>query len=1332
MPFTKPEAQPQFAKLEEKIAKFWKQNDIFKKSVANRKGEPGWRFYDGPPFISGTPHYGHIKDFVVKDAVPRYWTMKGYYAPRIWGWDCHGLPIENKVEKKLGIKSKLEVESMGVAKYIAECYDYTSTTSAEWPWYIEKMGRWIDYDHAYRTMDQDYMETVWWVFKTLWDKGLIYKGWRSSLYSTDSATPVSNFEIAMDNSYEDVEDDAVTVKFRVVKDAKYEEVFTKIKAEIGNRELSFLSWTTTPWTLPANFALAVHPEEDYVVVETSTDNAEISGRWLLKAEPFDQDKFPKAKIEEYLLAPSDGVEQAAIKIGKKFYRRNGQEQTEINQGEFQTLTKQAQGEPIIKLRVYYNLSADPETGKELSKEIFRKQPIACIDYYQGALEGLQLIEIQFNSPREYNSFKANLPDWFGQDLTGNDLLNPSNLSGKSFSELNTELTTASPSSINFDPDQHLQYLILASKLAEEVMKTDYRIIMICNGKELAGLNYEQLYPFFAGNENDFKVYAEEIVTVTDGTGVLHVAPAFGEEDFAIGKKHQLSFIQDIDDAGNLLPETGKFAGIYLRDAARPIINDLISQGKLYQQAKYTHRLPFYRYENPLIYRAQESWFINVQKLKDDLFTANENINWIPDHLKDGRFKKGIETAPDWSISRSRFWATSMPVWVVEDPDNPGKAKPNYDQTELVVIGSREELRQLSLEPITKVSFNYGSQIAAHELLAPEKLQAISERLQANNQGQRLCDLAESLLTTEFKRPIAEITVAFQTYLAAHRGEELAIELSAIQLAILRHIFEAKPLQESLASIEGIGTKQQYVMYFLDQELLNLHRNVIDKVQLKHPSTGQTLVRLPEVLDNWLDSGSMPFAQIHYPFENKQEFEASYPADYIVEYIAQTRAWFYVMHVLAVALTGSNSFKNAVTSGVLAGNDGRKMSKTYGNYPDPRATLEKYGAEAMRWYFVTSKLIMGEDINFDEKALRDQLRLYLLPLWNIYSFFVTYALVHNWQPRPELVSNKLKPGASGEIDTYWYKVPFTNRDSKLDSWIVAKLQQTIHETRTEMDSYFIPRAAKKIEEFVDLLSRQYVRRSRERFNQGEPEAFETLYYVLVEVIKLTAPFTPFIAEELYQNLVVTNLNDQAESVHLTDYPEADMQYLEQQSLLLAQFASINEIIDLGQSLRSQNGLKLRQPLADITIQLNTDSNQDKELKAWMKDLIAQELNIQEVNEGQAPEASGWLKATNENGNITVAINSNLTPELAAEGLLRELARQVQALRKRQGLKIGEQISLRIYTQTKEIVDLVNSQTNKLATATGAKEVYLDDRERSDTTPTAKINGQQVGLEIAVVA
>lgn len=1393
MPFTKPDPKPNFPELESSVAQFWRENNIFEKSVEQRKGQPAWRFYDGPPFISGTPHYGHIKDMVVKDAVPRYWAMKGYYTPRVWGWDAHGLPIESKVEKKLGIKSKLEVEQLGIERYIAECYDYTRSTSAEWPWYVEKMGRWIDYDHAYRTMDQDYMETVWWVFKSLWEKGLIYKGWRSSLYSTDSATPVSNFEIAMDNTYEDVVDDSVTVKFKLEKDGHFNKVFGAALEKIGGEDVFALSWTTTPWTLPANFALAVNADEEYALVRTNKSYSELTGKWLVNELPFDADKQKSAKIEEYSI--DSATELAAIKIGKKFYRSEQGDLTEIEQGEYQALIKTAKFEPLRKTRYYYTIDGNIE---------------AEIDVYADGLTGLQTVAIEFSTPMAYQSFSADLPDWFGKEFTQIDLqLTPEEFSKGTASIL--ELVQNAPQiRPDYNPADYRQLVLLAFKLAEQTLGSEFEVVATFKGSELEGLSYEQLYKFFPGNDNDFKMYLSDTVTVSDGTGVLHVAPAFGEEDFEIGKKYGLSFIQDIDDAGKMLPETGKFAGKYLRDVAKDIIRDLIESERLYHTEKYTHRLPFYRYENPLIYRAQESWFINIQKLKPELFAENENINWVPDHLKKGRFAKGIETAPDWSISRSRFWSTSMPVWAEEDAANPGKVKRNYDPEQAIIASSRDDLKKYAQEPVTKVVFlrhaktseqnvedlyagaeadadeffvkNSGEHLADVETIYTSTLDrakntaklvlprlrliaknlhdevvdakyigateivaeynTLRKKIMAQANVQRLADAPEELLQKELAAFIVEYKTQAQKFLKENAGKSVLAVTHGELIAIWKHIFEGASLKECLAG----KTKpfEKYSMYFIERsgsfKLLDLHRPVIDGIKLTHPETGNTLVRIPEVLDVWMDSGSMPFAQQHYPFANKSEFDASYPADFIVEYIAQTRAWFYVTHVLGVALTGNNAFKNVVTSGVIFGTDGRKMSKSYGNYPDPRITIENYGAEAMRWYFLRSKLIVGEDINFDEKALRDQLRLYLLPIWNIYSFFATYAELNNWQPSEELLQNnrneKIRTvfsDAEGALnDTYQYKVPFQNLDNKLDTWIIALLQKLIHEVRAEMDDYNMPRATGLLEEFVNTLSKWYIRRSRERFSAGDESAFATLYYVLIELTKLTAPFTPFLAETMYKELVQKQFPESAQSVHLCDYPKADIEYLETNAKLLMQMQAVSEIVDIGQSLRTQHRLKVRQPLARIEVAMSLDHARDKELEQWMKDLIADELNIKEVVErSEVNKSEGFIYQDEPALTMSVSIDTSLTPELISEGLRRELIRQVQSMRKAAGLQIGEKIKLTILANS-EIQEAILAAETAFKTGVSASEVTLSSLEEGhdegEGYHKANINGTAVLLKI----
>jgi len=1400
--FQKPDSKPNLFNLEAEIAKFWKQNNTFLKSVEQRKGATPYRFYDGPPFISGTPHYGHIKDFVVKDLVPRYWTMKGYYAPRFWGWDCHGLPIENKVEKKLGIKSKLQVEELGLKKYIAECYDYTRSTSEEWLWYIEKIGRWIDYDHAYRTMDQDYMESVWWVFKNLNSKDLIYKGMRSSLYSTDSATPVSSFEIAMDNTYEDVEDTAITVKFKLRKDEKFAEIFKSYSTQIGTKDVYALSWTTTPWTLASNFALALNPDEEYALIKTSQNNAELTGKWLVNELPFDYDKKDKAKIEEYFLSyageevdsleianhtasHSSDLKKAEIsirKVGKKFYYVENNLEHEIKQQDYQKLSREAKSQFLVKTRIYYPFGAESKETV-LSKKTIKDQLIAYLDIYESTLAGLQIAEVNFYSPVEYQSFISHLPAWFGKELTqGLDLAKV--IATNNLTEVQAYTDKLVPSK-KFIIEDYQQYLILALKLAEQNLRGEYHILGTFKGQEITGLAYEQIYNYLEAGENDLKIYASEYVTVTDGTGVLHVAPAFGEEDFEIGKKYNLSFKQCIDDAGNMLAGMGQFSGKYLRNVAQEVVNELSSRNLLFKSEKYVHRLPFYRYENPLIYRAQESWFINVQKLKPQLLAQNENINWVPEHLKHGRFAKGIETAPDWSISRSRFWSTSMPVWVEKDNIS-NKPQQNFSISDSLIVGSRSELRLLAKDPITRLNFltipfkslanlneesvqGLSQLILGNEFLKQEyadhqgiyipqlagtKELAKELSLELERQGikglevNELPGIAEislelikvldnakerfnlrnisELTKLDLESVLAEVkakfTDIFAQLLTKITGQHSTIIIPEELLALIKNIYEGKSEVESFSSLNQ--TISLYSMYFVGTKLLDLHRPAIDEIVLIHPTSHKEFVRIPEVLDVWLDSGSMPFAQIHYPFANKDNLESGYPADFIVEYIAQTRAWFYVTHVLGVALSGQNAFKNVITTGVIFGNDGRKMSKTYGNYPDPRITLENYGAEALRWYLLNSKILVGEDMNFEEKALRDQLRLYILPVWNIYSFLTTYANLHNWQPSPELLNNKLANKSGSELsETYWYKIPFVNRANKLDAWIITILQKLIHEVRAELDSYNIPTAVRLIQDFSDKLSKIYIRSSRDRFNSADPEAFETLYYVLVEFLKVTAPFTPFLTEHIYQELVGKVIEGQITSIHLTDYPEADMDYLEKHAKLLSQMEIVQEIIALGQSIRTQNRLKIRQTLQALEVVLVVEPERDQKLEVWMKDMIARELNLLEVREhSKVRTYDGGLTQTNTTGNISVTIDTNLNAELVRLGKIREFSRVVQQKRKELNLNIGDKIELQVLTSDKDLKQLLEENKIEVASQTGSDKINISEPAKDI------LNSQMIEVDI----
>jgi len=890
--------------MEDDTTRFWKENSIFEKSVNKNPAENAYIFYDGPPFISGLPHYGHLLGSIAKDVIPRYWTMKGKRVERVWGWDAHGLTVENKVQQRLGIKNRKDIEKFGLEKFTEECYKYTSETSAEWEWYIDKIGRWVDFKHAYKTIDQNYMESVIWAFKQLYDKGLVYEGIRTSLFCTTCGTPVSNFEIAMDNSYKEVEDPAITVKFPVITEGKF-------------KGFNILAWTTTPWTMPSNRALVVDPDATYALVESAG--------------------------EMYIVA----------------------------------------------------------------------------------------------KPRVEATF-----------------------SGMSY------------------------------KLAGEVL-----------GKDLISLEYEPPYRFFAQKEGEFKVYSfEGMVSMDEGTGIVHSAPGFGEIDTEMGRKYGLTIMMTIDDEGKFLPGNNgnnPYAGMFYEKANGPIREDLKQRNILFRDERIVHRFPYHdRCNTLLIQKAQNSWFVNVQKLKPEMIKNNENINWVPPNIKEGRFKINIEQAPDWCISRTRFWATPMPVWESADGDR-------------IVVSSVKEIEELS--------------------------------------GQKVRDL---------------------------------------------------------------------------------HRPYIDDIILK--KDGKEYKRRTEVLDSWMEAGGMPYAQVHYPFENNEKFEKTFPGDYIVEYVAQVRAWFYVMHVLSTALFGSNSFKNVVVTGVMAGSDGRKMSKTFNNYTDPKQLLETIGGDALRLYLMGSPLMVAENANFDEVELRNKSRNVLNPLWNSAKFFMMYADLHKWSNSKIVASTNL-----------------------LDKWILARLNQTVEALISNLEAYTIPPTVQLVESFVDDLSRWYVRRSRERISGGDNEALSTLYTVLSDFAKASAPLMPFMSENIYRSLIKYGTGEIPESIHLCDYPIFDKSLVDE--TLLADMKIAREIVSLGHSQRIESKISVRQPLSKALV-----TGVVKLGKAYIE-IIKEELNVKEV-----------LLVKSEKADLGVTLDTVLTEELQLEGFAREMVRQLQDLRKSQNLSISDKV------------------------------------------------------------
>jgi len=889
-----------FSSLEEEIIKFWKENKIFEKSVESRPEENSYSFYDGPPFITGMPHHGHLLSSIAKDVIPRYWTMKGKRVRRVWGWDCHGLPAENKVEEILGLKNKKDIETIGIKKYIDACYDYVQNVSQEWPWYVDHIGRWVDLEHAYKTMDLEYMESVMWVFSEIYKKGLIYKGNRISLYCPRCSTPLSNFEIAMDNSYKDVEDPAISIKFK-----------------LADRDAYVLAWTTTPWTLPGNLALAVNKNETYSEIKVNNEN-------LILA---------KARIDAVLT------------------------------------------------------------------------------------------------------------------------------------------------------DQK------------------YEVVNEFKGQDLIGLSYEPLYNFFETTEKDYKIYHADFVSMTDGTGIVHIAPGFGEDDAFLGKENYLSIIDHVDDEGKIIDKVTPFAGLFVKKADPLVIEDLKNRNLLFKEEKITHSYPFcYRCSTPLIYKSQTAWYLNVQSIKDNMRKTNQKINWVPEHIKDGRFGQGIETAPDWCLSRSRFWASPIPVWE--------------------------------------------------------------------------CSCGQNFVPS------------------------------------------------SIAELEAKSGKK----------VTNLHKPDIDEVTIKCDKCGKEVHRVPEVLDCWFESGAMPYAQIHYPFENKEFFKNSFPADYIIEYIGQTRGWFYTLHVLSNALFASESFKNCVVTGTIMGTDGRKMSKLFKNYPDTKMVLQKYGGEAMRLYLMSGVIMVGENMNINEKEIDNQVKNILLPLWNSFKYFLTYANLFDFVPQDNP----------------------QNSTNVLDQWIQNQTNNLTSNLSKFLEEYNLPNATRLIETYVNDLSRWYIRQSRDRFVNGDSQALQTLWQVLVQFSLTTAPIIPFITEYFWQNLVVPINSKKPESIHLEFYPSTNS--VDQK--IIDNMIIVQQICEQGNMIRKTNQISTRQPLAKLTI----STNQKLDLSENLLEIVKNELNVKEIE---------IIKSSD---NLTVSLDLNLTDELKAEGEARDLIRSIQSLRKEANLDLKDKVKV----------------------------------------------------------
>lgn len=1100
--FTKPNDNT-IQQNESEILEFWKINKIFEKSVESKPKDNQYFFYDGPPFISGLPHYGHLLGSIAKDIIPRYWTMKGKRVERLWGWDAHGLTVENKVQAKLGIKNRRDIESFGLEKFTEECYKYTSEISAEWNWYIDKIGRWVDIDNAYKTIDRSYMESVMWVFKELYNKGLIYEGVRTSLYCTTCGTPVSNFEVAMDDTYKDVEDPAITVKF----DLNYYKTGQGVGVVIFNEKNEILM----------SVRQAEGRERVHGIVGGRFEDGETDPIEVAKRECLEELQVVPEKIE--VVGSSIDVFESRI---------------------YQTYHVKA------FLNSKTKLSPNEEHGE---LKWVKQDDIPWSNIHIPTKNSIK----EVLGLKKFPKITENHPKVYALAWTTTPWTIPSN-----------RALVVDDSADYVTVKVKSEFYIVAKERFEEVFKgvEGSEIYDEYKGKELVNLSYKPIYDFFAKkSEGEFKIYKfESMVNVNDGTGIVHSAPGFGDVDTKMGQHYGLRVMLTIDDEGKFVEgDAGEnpFVGMYYAKANKYILEDLEKRGVLFKNEKIVHRFPYHdRCNTLLIQKAQNSWFIKVSELKDKLLKENENINWVPDHLKYGRFAKGIEQAPDWCISRTRFWATPMPVWESADGDR-------------IVVSSVKEIEELS--------------------------------------GQKVKDL---------------------------------------------------------------------------------HRPYIDEIVFK--KNGKEYKRRTEVLDSWMEAGSMPYGQIHYPYENEDKFKNTFPADYIVEYIGQVRAWFYVMHVLSVALFKTNSFKNVISTGVLSGNDGRKMSKTYGNYTDSKIVLEQIGGDALRLYLMGSPLMIGDNANFDDKELKNKLNNVLNPLWNTAKFFLIYAELKKYVPDKQVVSNNL-----------------------LDKWIISRLNEFIRDFATNIEKYNVPMAVRPIEKFVEDLSTWYLRRSRSRMqDEASQQAFATLYYVLLTFSKAAAPIIPFIAEKMYKELSkVDGWYDFKESVHLEDYPDFSEDLIDKD--LLAKMDIVRQIASVGNSVRKEKNIPVKQPLKTLYYM------SEKPLETEFVELIKDELNIKEVIQQIAHDEDTLQKRNNGilvGGSVknydekwvtdNVLIDVKVYDDLKVEANARELIREIQKLRKESDVAWDAKIKVE-YKNTDEYNKAIEKFKDEIMKKTLTTELIASD-------------------------
>ena len=1029
---------------EEKILQFWQENKIFEKSLEKDSPKGEFVFYDGPPFATGLPHAGSLLSSVTKDVIPRYKTMRGYHVRRRWGWDCHGLPIENMIEKELGIKDKTEIEGkIGIKAFNEACRASVLRYARDWKNYIDRVGRWVEYDNAYKTMDNSYIESVWHALKVINEKGLLYEGQKVLLYCPHCQTPIAKAEIAMDNSYKDVTEESVYVKFKIV----------------GFPDAYFLVWTTTPWTLPGNVALAVG--KDIVYVE--------------------------------------------VKVGEE--------------------------------------------------------------------------------------------------------------------------------------------ILVLAKDRLSIITEPYEIIAEHKGSEMVGMSYEPLYSVVGNDDKAFKIYLGDFVNTEEGTGIVHTAVLYGEDDYQLGLREDLPMAPLLDAAGHFNEKAPEFIhGQYFKKAEKMIKEDLEKRKLLFKKENYIHSYPHcHRCGTALLYNAISSWFLNIQKVKDRMIKLNEKINWVPGHLKHGRFLNIVENAPDWTISRNRYWASPLPIW----KDVEGK---------IFVLGSLDEFQSMVKKSGNKYFLMRHGE-AGHNVknildLTGDPNNHLTEKGRKQIKEAKL-DGIDLVFSSPFLRSRETAEIVTKNFVQNDLLREMSPDedKGSMKRRILEFIFKIEkeyknktiliishrgPLATITDKLLNTGeiTEFKFTPYpHNDNFELDLHRPYIDEVELVSEN-GQLLKRVPEVLDGWVESASMPFAEYHYPFENKKVFESRFPGDFIAEYIAQTRTWFYYMHAIAAILFDDVAFKNVLSTGNVLAEDGSKMSKSKGNYTDPLTLLDRVCADAFRFYLMSSVVMQSEDMLFKDEEVKEVHNRLINILANSVTFYELYA-------NPNLSS----------------KLPKSTH--VLDLWVISCLHSLIKEVTEAMDIYDMVRATKPVREFVTDLSTWYIRRSRDRFkavdNKDKTSALSTTKYVFKELAKLIAPIMPFIAEEIYQK--VKN-NDGVLSVHLEEWPKGG----KIDEKVLESMEKTRKIVSTALEARSKANIKVRQPLGELKIK-------NSELGEEFIELVRDELNVKKVT-------------VDKNLSVEIELDLQITPELEEEGRLRDVIRSIQELRKEKGLKPSDKMAYEVPYQEKD--------------------------------------------------